>query len=74
MTSTNACEPGEQLIVLANGDDESDLVGFPFATLLTVDFTSSKAECTASRLIPFELVVVRSPANSTKHYLLKTRL
>ena len=26
VTSNNACEPGEQLIVLANGDDESDLV------------------------------------------------
>ena len=25
VTSNNACEPGEQLIVLANGDDESDL-------------------------------------------------
>jgi len=28
VTSNNACEPGEQLIVLANGDDESDLVGW----------------------------------------------
>jgi len=27
VTSRHACEPGEQLIVLANGDDESDLVG-----------------------------------------------
>jgi len=27
VTSNDACEPGEQLIVLANGDDESDLVG-----------------------------------------------
>jgi len=27
VTSNNACEPGEQLIVLANRDDESDLVG-----------------------------------------------
>jgi len=26
--SNNACEPGEQLIVLANGDDESDLDGW----------------------------------------------
>ena len=26
VTSNNACEPGEQLIVLASGDDESDLV------------------------------------------------
>ena len=28
VTSNNACEPGEQLIVLANGNDESDLVGW----------------------------------------------
>jgi len=27
VTSNIACEPGEQLIVRANGDDESDLVG-----------------------------------------------
>jgi len=27
VTSNNACEPGEQLIVRANGDDDSDLVG-----------------------------------------------
>jgi len=27
VTSNNACELGEQLIVLADGDDESDLVG-----------------------------------------------
>jgi len=48
VTSNDACEPGEQLIVLANGDDESDLYccllprcealhtcrsGFPIATL-----------------------------------------
>jgi len=26
VTSNNACEPDEQLIVVANGDDESDLV------------------------------------------------
>jgi len=28
VVSNNACEPGEQLIVLANGDDESDLDGW----------------------------------------------
>jgi len=28
VNSNNACELGEQLIVLANGDDESDLVGW----------------------------------------------
>ena len=28
VTSNNACEPGEQLTVLAKGDDESDLVGW----------------------------------------------
>jgi len=28
VVSNNACEPGEQLIVLANGGDESDLVGW----------------------------------------------
>jgi len=33
MTSSNACEPGEQLIVLANGDDESDLVGWSLLLL-----------------------------------------
>jgi len=32
-TSNNACEPGEQLIVLANGDDESDLVGWSLLLL-----------------------------------------
>ena len=50
VTSYNACEPGEQLIVLANGDNESDLYccllqryealhtcrsGFPITTLNT---------------------------------------
>ena len=33
VTSDNACEPGEQLIVLANGDDESDLVGWSLLLL-----------------------------------------
>ena len=33
MTSNNACEPGEQLIVLANGDDENDLVGWSLLLL-----------------------------------------
>jgi len=33
VTSNNACEPGEQLIVLANGDDESDLVGWSLLLL-----------------------------------------
>jgi len=33
VTSNNACEPGEQLIVLANGDDESDLVRWPLLLL-----------------------------------------
>jgi len=28
VTSNDACAPGEQLIVLANGDNESDLVGW----------------------------------------------
>jgi len=32
-TSNNACEPGEQLIVLANGEDESDLVGWSLLLL-----------------------------------------
>ena len=32
-TSNNACEPGEQLILLANGDDESDLVGWSLLLL-----------------------------------------
>ena len=32
-TSHNACESGEQLIVLANGDDESDLVGWSLLLL-----------------------------------------
>jgi len=32
-TSNNACERGEQLIVLANGDDESDLVGWSLLLL-----------------------------------------
>jgi len=33
VTSNNACEPGEQLIVLANSDDESDLVGWSLLLL-----------------------------------------
>jgi len=33
VTSINACEPGEQLIVLANGDDKSDLVGWTLLLL-----------------------------------------
>ena len=33
VTSNNACEPGEQLIVLANGDNESDLVGWSLLLL-----------------------------------------
>ena len=33
VTSNNAYEPGEQLIVLANGDDESDLVGWSLLLL-----------------------------------------
>ena len=33
MTSNDACEPGEQLIVLGNGDDESDLVGWSLLLL-----------------------------------------
>jgi len=33
VTSNNACEHGEQLIVLANGDDESDLVGWSLLLL-----------------------------------------
>jgi len=33
VTSIDACEPGEQLIVLANGDDESDLVGWSLLLL-----------------------------------------
>ena len=33
VTSHNACEPGEQFIVLANGDDESDLVGWSLLLL-----------------------------------------
>jgi len=33
VTSNNGCEPGEQLIVLANDDDESDLVGLSLLLL-----------------------------------------
>jgi len=33
VTSNNACEPGDQLIVLANGDDKSDLVGWSLLLL-----------------------------------------
>ena len=33
VASNNACEPGEQLIVPANGDDESDLVGWSLLLL-----------------------------------------
>ena len=33
VTSNNACEIGEQLIVLAKGDDESDLVGWSLSLL-----------------------------------------
>jgi len=33
VTSNNACEPGEQSIVLANGDDESDLAGWSLLLL-----------------------------------------
>ena len=33
VTCNNACEPGEQLTVLANGDDESDLVGWSLLLL-----------------------------------------
>ena len=33
VSSNNACEPGEQLIVLANSDDESDLVGWSLLLL-----------------------------------------
>jgi len=36
MTSNNACEPGDQVIVRANGDDERDLVRW---TLLLLDAT-----------------------------------
>ena len=32
-TCNNACEPGEQSIVLVNGDDESDLVGWSLLLL-----------------------------------------
>ena len=32
-SNNNACEPGEQLIVFANGDDESDLVGWSLLLL-----------------------------------------
>ena len=39
MTSNNACEPGEQLIVLATGDDESDLIGW-FLLLLAATVRS----------------------------------
>jgi len=35
VTSNNACEPGEQLIVLANCDDESDLLGCYLLLLAT---------------------------------------
>jgi len=33
VTSYDACEPGEQLIVLANGDDQSDFVGWSLLLL-----------------------------------------
>ena len=33
VASNNAYEPGEQLIVLANGDDENDLVGWSLLLL-----------------------------------------
>ena len=33
VTSNNACEPGEQLIVLANANDESDLIGWSLLLL-----------------------------------------
>jgi len=33
VTPDNACEPGEQLIVLVNGDDESDLIGWSLLLL-----------------------------------------
>jgi len=33
VTSNNACEPGEQLIVLAECDDESDIVGWSLLLL-----------------------------------------
>ena len=33
VTSDNACELGEQLVVLANGDDENDLVGWSLLLL-----------------------------------------
>jgi len=36
VTSNNACEPGKQLMVLANGDDESDLVGWSLLLLAAV--------------------------------------
>ena len=42
MTSNDACEPGEQLIVLANGDDKSDLVGW--SLLLLVATVRSSAQ------------------------------
>jgi len=35
VTSHNACDASEQLIVLANGDDESDLVGWSLLLLVT---------------------------------------
>ena len=34
VTLNNACEPGEQLIVLANGDDQSDLIGWSLLLLV----------------------------------------
>ena len=33
VTSSNACEPSEQLTVVANGNDESDLVGWTLLLL-----------------------------------------
>ena len=33
VTSNDVCEPGEQLIVLANGNGESDLVGWSLLLL-----------------------------------------
>jgi len=61
VTSNNACEPGEQLIVLANGDDESDLVGWSLLLLA--------ATVRSSALMPLGIsdrnTTKRSPAYCT---------
>jgi len=54
VTSNNAFEPGEQLIVLANGDDESDLVGWSLLLLAATVRSFAHLPLGTSATLPLE--------------------